>query len=175
MKVLYVMIGIPCVGKTSMIKKNLMGSYYSVSHDHAVTMTCYDNGLTYRDFFTVKGNVRKLLNKEKNALFNKMIDYANETDQDVYIDMTMMTKKSRELMKSKITNRDKVVYLVFETSKEDIDFLAEQSKKRDSELSDLNKKGIHKGILINMQSNYQKPEENEADEIHYITPWWKRK
>lgn len=176
MKTLYIMIGAPCVGKTTFSKGLILGQdNVVVSHDTAVIEAVKSIGMTYKDFFKAQGVVRKQLNKKKNEIFKDMLKRANESENDVFVDMTMMTKKGREYIKSQIPNRDSVYYIVFETEKEDLDFLNEQSKKRDEELPINEKKGIHKGILTIMQNNYQRPEEDEADNIRFIDLWWKNK
>lgn len=158
-RILYILIGAPGTGKSTWINKNIKNSStIIISRDNIVDEMRKETGMTYDEAFKDKkfqNEVTKQLKKE--------VSYAFKSNQDIVIDMTNMSKKSR--MNSIKFGKQFDMYIkgiVFKLPyKENKERLQKRYEKTNKFISDT--------VLNMMLNNYEEPNESEGfDEIEFF-------
>jgi predicted kinase len=146
----YILVGLPGVGKSTWIKKNITDLYeYNaplvLSSDTIIEEMCAQKGLTYNEGFAD-------FIKPATKLFNQAIDEAFEKDQNIMIDRTNLSVKSRKTLIDKVPPHYILNAIVF-TCSEDVH--AKRLAGRPGKI-------IPAHILKSMKESYQAPIESEG-------------
>lgn len=149
------LIGPPASGKSTWGSNNA-GGCIIISRDNIVDEIRKGTGMSYADTF--KNN--EFQNKV-NKILNDHINNTIKSGKDIVVDMTNMSKKSRNKILSKIPKNYTKNAVVFNVSRDE---LIQRLKKREDET------GKHVGINIvdNMISNFEIPTKDEFDNIEFV-------
>lgn len=153
MPTVYMMIGLPGVGKSTWIDKKIEGknNFAIVSTDDFISELGKLYGMTYNEMYDdiTYSFAEKMMYK----IAKKMID----EKKDIYWDQTNLTVKTRKRKLGLFPKDYKRVYVVFD--------IPEDHDKR----LDRPGKIIPKHVLESMKNKYQEPSSNEGyDEIIYL-------
>ena len=147
------MIGLPGSGKSTWIKNNLP-NVEVLSSDDLIEKYAKARGKTYTDVFAKAAPIA-------NAKFETMVKQAAKGNDNVVIDRTNMSKKTRVNLINQFKNHYKVAVIV---SADPIE-LGLRLKHR----AEMTGKHIPDKVIDQMARNFQTVTKDEGwDEIHYI-------
>ena len=191
------LIGPPAVGKSTYTKKNYPNAFV-VSRDDIVDEVARSKGLTYDDLFiyppensepsktipgmekygpvkqTVSGKVFNTIedaNKQVSHMLNQRYKEAINSERDVVIDMTNMSKAARRLgLQHANDNEFKKIAIVFSVNEENMPTILQRMKNRAEEIkSKGGSKTIGEPVIRKMLERYQPVSRDEGfDEIKTI-------
>lgn len=151
-----VLVGPPNVGKSTWIKVNKSDECV-ISRDDTLIRYAEFNGMAQDDYSTIWKNLTEEDQKEIDAEILNQFNRANKSKNDIIIDMTNMSKKSRRKWLSQVKGYNKKA-VVFMT---DIETLFERNLKR----KETEGKYIPEEVIINMIKSFLVPTFDEVDEI----------
>jgi predicted kinase len=166
-KNLYVLIGPPCTGKSTWIKKNGFISDPDckiISSDNIVEELVSARGLTYDDFFqsqdkNLKWKHRVLFEEQ----FKDIPDYKN-----IILDLTNLNVKSRKGIMGKIPDLDEryKISVVFRFKGRE-ETILKMMEKRSKELEKKGKKKtIPMNVMLSMFSSFEPPQPEEGFDLN---------
>ena len=151
-----VLVGPPNSGKSTWIKANKSNEFV-ISRDETLMRYAAFNGMSQDNYSTIWKNLAEEDQKEiDNEILNKF-NRAKQSKNDIVIDMTNMSKKSRRKWLSQVKGYNKKA-VVFMT---DIETLFERNLKR----KESEGKFIPEEVIINMIKSFLVPTFDEVDEI----------
>jgi len=148
-------IGICGSGKSFYIDEHYKGCKV-ISNDHIVEEYAAEYGINYSQAF------HRLDRKTVVDEVNKRLDYAIKTEDVVIIDNTHMSKKVRNKYLCKFNKEWEKIAVVFKVAD---DVLKSRLSKREAETG----KHIPENVLSDMLRSYQEPDEDEFDQVIYVT------
>lgn len=150
------LIGIPGSGKSTYIKKlmaqNPDREYVVLSTDDILELWGSEKGLDYNQAF------KRFPFKQVEAEFYKRFNRAISNKQNVILDQTNLTIKSRDKKLRKVPSEYEKVGVVFEV---DPDEIKRRLDRREIETG----KSIPDNVITNMVASYQSPTNREFDRI----------
>jgi tRNA uridine 5-carbamoylmethylation protein Kti12 len=153
---LYMLIGVPGSGKSTWRNAFLKSNdAVIISSDDEIDAFAEDQGLTYSDAFKIVDF--KKIDAKINADFSKAV----KDKQDIIVDRTNMSKKSRSRFLSSLPANYEKHAIIFQCPEEE---LRRRLDKRAKETG----KFIPDQVLYTMLRNYQEPDLTEFDDIQQI-------
>lgn len=156
---LYMLVGLPCVGKTTWVENQKFDSDVSiVSTDKQIEDYAKSIGQTYNDVFPAYYNdAKKLMDAE--------IALAVENKQDIVWDQTNLTIASRS---------SKLIQIPSDYVKIAVVFKPIQEKKYNKLLKQRKGKIISQRVILMMTESYEEPKISEGfDCIQKVEEWTK--
>lgn len=178
---LVLLIGPPCVGKSSWIATHLQEyiqeAYVVINRDDVVSAVAREYGMTYDDMYLDQKEypIVQEANQEITRRHRENIANAVQTGLSVVIDMTNNTEKSREKMIGMVGAEDwQKMAIVFDTD-DDIEFLTTQAELRNIKETELYgmPKTITREILERFLRDFEEPSPDVFHRIVHVRPWWK--
>ena len=176
----YVLIGPPAVGKSTYVKNNFdINNIFVISRDSIVEKVAEHSGLTYNELFSnpQDENEKKKI-KELNKIIDKTVisnfEKAINSDKDIVVDMTNLSKNTRRKALSKIQGKEaqfEKVAVLFTFMRDDlISAIKKIAQHRSKELELAGKpKNITSNLIDQMVNSYEPPSLDEGfDRIEVI-------
>jgi len=153
-----VLVGLPACGKSSFVKDKFPGTVV-ISKDVVIMEMGEELGMT--DYSHIYKTLTKEQHKEAYAITMERFKQAKADKVDMVIDMTNMSKKSRNKWIHDAGNRFKTKAWVFATGQSSL-------VSRNIIRSQTENKWIPNGVYENMMKTYLVPTTYEFDEVEYI-------
>jgi len=158
---LTILVGPPCAGKSTWVEQN-KGNAVVISRDALVEEVGIKRDMNYSDAFQFLLKNKEIERKEVSDPLHKTIQEARRNKQDVIIDMTNMSKKSRRKWLNQFEkdyNKNCIVFI------RGFESLVECSKIRGKATG----KNITRSIIMNMIRNFTIPNYSEGySKIEYV-------
>jgi predicted kinase len=156
MKTAYMMIGLPYSGKSTWVRKNNAfhdGSYIAASSDHVIDFVSSKYDFGYNEVFHD-------LIQFANRVFNRDIDRAIETDKNLVIDRTNLSRDARAALITPLRKAGYDVVAVFHDVEYEV--LLHRRARRPEKV-------VSHEVVENMRKRMQPPHESEGfSEILYF-------
>jgi len=153
------LIGVPGSGKSTYISKlkaqNPDRDYTVLSTDDVLELLGSEQGWDYNQAF------KNIPFKKVQAIFNTNFQQAVKNKNDIIIDQTNLTVKSRAKKLNKLSKEYKKIAVVFSVD-------ADEMKRRLDQRAAETGKSIPQHILDNMIRSYVPPSNSEFDEIRIV-------
>jgi len=158
---LTILVGPPCAGKSTWVEQN-KGNAIVISRDALVEEVGRKRDMNYSEAFQFLLKNKEIERKEVSDPLHRAVQEARRNKQDVIIDMTNMSKKSRRKWINQFEkdyNKNCVVFI------RGFEALVECSKIRGKATG----KNITRGIIMNMVRNFTLPNYSEGySKIEYV-------